>query len=322
MSNSTKFDGAKAPLCLIDPVFTEQVARVLAIGEGKYGKNNWRGLHTERLLSAVKRHVLEIEKGNDIDEETGEPHAAHAASGLMFIEWLRRNRPEQDDRRWGTGAAVPVLRADTGGRVHTEQGSEVRLDMPQVHKSAADQPASPRSYTQGTIADSQRAIAAWADRTFPDRTIEEAIKKLKKEAAELEVSGHLDAGEFADVAILLFDIALLQGIDLSRAIENKMRINERRVWAKQGDGTHQHVADCDMANYVGSDTREMAALNTDRAQLQSWGESRAPKTATINAGPSGKITLVQCPQCGAWFGSYPEYTDHYKLEHGAKHEQS
>lgn len=304
MSNPTKFDGAKAPLCLIDPAFTEQVARVLAIGEGKYGKNNWRGLQTERLLSAVKRHVLEIEKGNDIDEETGEPHAAHAASGLMFIEWLRRNRPEQDDRRWGTTATVPVLRADTGGRVHAKPRGKVRLDMQEVHQDSKDQPASPRSYTQGTIADSQRAIAAWADRTFPDRTIEEAIKKLKKEAAELEVSGHLDAGEFADVAILLFDIALLQGIDLSRAIENKMRINERRVWAKQEDGTHQHVVDDGRTDNVEPIVQEMAEENTDRAQIKVMG-------AAVRRPIQGLYTEVACPQCGLKFPSYETYQAHY-----------
>lgn len=311
MSNSTKFDGAKAPLCLIDPAFTEQVARVLAIGEGKYGKNNWRGLQTERLLSAVKRHVLEIEKGNDIDEETGEPHAAHAASGLMFIEWIRRNRPEQDDRRWGTATAVPVLREDTGGRVHAQPHGEVRLDMPQVHKSAADQPATSRSYTQGTIADSQRAIAAWADRTFPDRTIEEAIKKLKKEAAELEVSGHLDAGEFADVAILLFDIALLQGIDLSRAIENKMRINERRVWAKQEDGTHQHVIDGGRTDSVDPVVREMTTVNTDRAQIEVMG-------AAVRRPIQELYTEVACPQCGLKFPSYEMYQAHYCGVHAKK----
>ena len=310
MSNSTKFDGAKAPLCLIDPVFTEQVARVLAIGEGKYGKNNWRGLQTERLLSAVKRHVLEIEKGNDIDEETGEPHAAHAASGLMFIEWQRRHRCNLDDRRWTEPrAAVPVLRADTGGRVHAQPHGEVRLDMQEVHQNSADQPASPRSYTQGTIADSQRAIAAWADRTFPDRTIEEAIKKLKKEAAELEVSGHLDAGEFADVAILLFDIALLQGIDLSRAIENKMRINERRVWAKQEDGTHQHVVDGGRTDSVDPIVREMTEVNTDRAQIEVMG-------AMVRRPIQGLGLEVQCPQCGLRFSSYEIYQAHFRGTHG------
>lgn len=291
MSNATKSDSKKAPLCLIDPVFTEQVARVLAIGENKYGKSNWHGLTTERLLSAVKRHVLEIEKGNDHDEETNEPHAAHAASGLMFIEWLRRNRPEQDDRRWNT--PVPGVRGDTRGQeccggLHSEPGSEIRLDLPEVHQTSAPQQTTARSYTQGTVADSQRLITAWADKTFPDRTIQEAITKLKKETAELEVSGHLDAGEFADVAILLFDIAHLQGIDLSRAIENKMRINESRSWQKLEDGTHQHV-------------NRGPEENTDRKQI-----------ASLCLPPSE----FQCPQCGQLFPTEKDYSWHYRSAHG------
>lgn len=313
MSNSRKFDSEKAPMNLINPAFIEAMARVLGHGENKYGVMNWKGLAVDRLLAAVERHVSAIKKGIDCDEETNEPHAAHAASTLMLASWVIENRPEQDDRRWANRSPVPVLRGDTGGcdcggGVHSEQSSEIGLDLPEVHQTAAPQQATSRSYTQGTVADSQRLITAWADKTFPDRTIEEAVKKLKKETAELEVSGHLDAGEFADVAILLFDIAHLQGIDLSRAIENKMRINESRTWMKMGDGTHQHV--------------DFLAANTDRAQIQSWGESRAPKTVTISTGLRDQQTLVQCPQCGVWLNSYPEYSEHYKSEHGTKNGKS
>lgn len=308
MSNSRKFDSEKAPMDLIDPVFAESVARVAGHGEKKYGVMNWQGLTVDRLLAAVDRHISDIKKGIDRDEETSEPHAAHAASGLMFINWILANRPEQDDRRWAGRATVPVLRGDTGGcdcggGVHAEPSTEVGLDLPEVHQASASEQASPRSYTQGTVADSQRLITAWADRTFPDRTIEEAVKKLKKETAELEVSGHLDAGEFADVAILLFDIAHLQGIDLSRAIENKMRINESRTWMKMGDGTHQHV------DFLATPKE----LNIDRAQLMTLGGSVPPPANSKD---------VQCPQCGMWFDSYPEYSDHYKSEHGAKHAKS
>lgn len=328
MSNSRKFDSEKAPINLVDPAFIESMARVMGIGEKKYGVMDWQGLKVERLLAAAERHILDIKKGIDRDEETNEPHAAHAASGLMFINWILANRPEQDDRRWAGRATVPVLRGDTGGcdcggGVHAEPSTEVGLDLPEVHQASASEQASPRSYTQGTVADSQRLITAWADRTFPDRTIEEAVKKLKKETAELEVSGHLDAGEFADVAILLFDIAHLQGIDLSRAIENKMRINESRQWQKLKDGTHQHIAEVELKGpFVELTVGERALPNIDRAQLQSFGESRAPKTATINAGLPDQHTLVQCPQCGVWLDSYPLYTAHYKNFHGAKHAKS
>lgn len=302
MSKATKNDTAKAPLSLINPVFTEEVARVLAFGEAKYGKNNWRGLQVERLLDAVKRHVLEIEKGNDYDEETGLPHAAHAASGLMLVEWIRTHRPEQDDRRW---PAVPLLRPDSAGRVHTEPRGEVGLGVQEVHQTPAEEQKEARSYSQGTIADVQRSITEWADRTFPDRTIEEAVKKLKKETAELEASGHTDAGEFADVVILIMDIMYLQGIDVRRAVANKMAINERRVWQRLEDGTHQHVVDGGRTHSV-----HPVLLNVDRAQIASL----APRHVDIESEDGCHI----CPVCGQRFGLYSSYSDHYIKTHGAK----
>lgn len=234
---ATKFDSEKAPLALIDPRFTEEIARVCATGEKKYGKANWQGLQVERLLSAVKRHILEMEKSNDIDEESGLPHAAHAASGLMFINWIIRNRPEQDDRRWG-GDALSKLRGD--GAIQPKQDKEVRLDMQQMPESPVQ--GGERKFTAGSIGNCQRLIANWANDVFPDRTVDEAILKMNKEVAELDESKFLDAGEFADVAILLFDIAYLAGIDIERAIENKMAVNVGRVWRKLEDGTRQHIS--------------------------------------------------------------------------------
>lgn len=172
----------------------------------------------------------------------------------MFINWITTHQPEQDDRRWGHPGVPPVSQS-AAGRVHPEQGRKAGLDLPPVHpaeQTPQKEQEEARRYSEGTIADVQRAITEWADRTFPNRTIEEAIKKLKKEIAELEASGHTDAGELADVAILLFDIAYLQGIDLRRAVANKMRINEGRIWERLEDGTHQHCKDL-----VGISTRGM-----------------------------------------------------------------
>ena len=281
-----KFDQGKAPLSLIDPRFTEEVARVLAIGEQKYGRANWQGLKVERLLDAVKRHILELEKSNDHDDETGFHHAAHAASGLMFIFWLLNNRPASDDRRWST--AVPGVR-ERGGCVQPVPNSEKGLDMQPVPE-AASSGSQKRAYSTGTIADVQKLISGWADRTFPDRTIGEAILKLKKELAELDTTGYLDAGEFADVAILLLDIGQLAGIDISTAVANKMAINERRVWQRLEDGTHQHVIDGGRTTGVDPIVRRI-----------------------------GDVELFPhlCSVCGRRFPSGSDRATHYQKEHGS-----
>ena len=288
-----KFDQGKAPISLIDPRFTEEVARVLAIGEQKYGRANWQGLKVERLLDAVKRHTLELEKSNDHDDETGLHHAAHAASGLMFIFWLLNNRPESDDRRWGLPMgnipAVPGVRERQGG-IQPVPDSEKGLDMQPVPAPSPSR-SKKRAYSTGTIADVQKLISGWADRTFPDRTIGEAILKLKKELAELDTASYLDAGEFADVAILLLDIAQLAGIDIATAVANKMAINERRVWQRLEDGTHQHVID---------------GGRTD-------GVDPIIRVAMLPEDPTGSHL---CVVCGQRFGSEDDRASHYTTTHG------
>lgn len=289
-----KFDQGKAPLSLIDPRFTEEVARVLAIGEQKYGRANWQGLKVERLLDAVKRHVLELEKSNDHDDETGFHHAAHAASGLMFIYWLLNNRPASDDRRWS--AAVPGVR-ERGGSVQPIPNSEKGLDMQPV-PAASSSGSQKRAYSTGTIADVQKLISGWADRTFPDRTIGEAILKLKKELAELDTAGYLDAGEFADVAILLLDIGQLAGIDISTAVANKMAINERRVWQRLEDGTHQHVIDGGRTDGVDPIIRQVSLGDVD----------------PVNHAAESHLCVV----CGRRFPSESDRATHYQTEHGER----
>lgn len=289
-----KFDQGKAPLSLIDPRFTEEVARVLAIGEQKYGRANWQGLKVERLLDAVKRHTLELEKSNDHDDETGLHHAAHAASGLMFIFWLLNNRPASDDRRWS--AAVPGVREQRGS-VQPVADSKKGLDMQPV-PTQTPSGSQKRAYSTGTIADVQKLISGWADRTFPNRTIGEAILKLKKELAELDTAGYLDAGEFADVAILLLDIAQLAGIDIATAVANKMVINEKRVWQKLDDGTHQHVVDGGRTDGVDPIIREVNLEQVEPADVA--------------------VDQYLCVVCGRYFPTADSRTAHYKTEHGSK----
>lgn len=295
-----KFDQGKAPLSLIDPRFTEEVARVLAIGEQKYGRANWQGLKVERLLDAVKRHVLELEKSNDHDDETGLHHAAHAASGLMFIFWLLNNRPESDDRRWGMPVgsipAVPGVRERQGG-IQPVANSEKGLDMQPV-PTQTPSGSQKRAYSTGTIADVQKLISGWADRTFPERTVGEAILKLKKELAELDTASYLDAGEFADVAILLFDVAHLSGIDIATAVANKMAINERRVWQRLEDGTHQHIIDGGRTDGVDPIIRVVSLGDVD----------------PVNHNVESHLCVV----CGQRFGSENARATHYQKEHGSK----
>lgn len=93
-SNAEKYKLAKKgkpPVVLVDPDFVDGMAHVLDFGNAKHGHMNWQqGVPISEVVSAVKRHIAAIERGEHLDPETGRPHTCHAASGLMYIEWYHR----------------------------------------------------------------------------------------------------------------------------------------------------------------------------------------------------------------------------------------
>lgn len=94
-----KFDTEKPPVDLLDPYALEQTALVLAFGARKYHAHNWRGgIRYSRLIAAAMRHTLAINRGEDIDPESGLPHAAHLMCCAMFLIWMMENRRDLDDR--------------------------------------------------------------------------------------------------------------------------------------------------------------------------------------------------------------------------------
>lgn len=107
-----KFDGAKPPLALLDASFLEGVGSVLGFGANKYAAHNWRnGIHYSRLISAAYRHLGSINKGEDVDPESGLSHAYHLGCCVMFLASMMHTRPDLDDR-WKAPVAVPTATPD------------------------------------------------------------------------------------------------------------------------------------------------------------------------------------------------------------------
>jgi hypothetical protein len=116
-----KYDDGKAPMNLLDRYALEQLASVLAHGAVKYSPENWRGgISYSRLIAASLRHLMAVSDGEDYDQESQLPHAAHAMCSLMFLLWMMRNRPDLDDR-W-RAEAVPV-------EVHDDVFARMENDM-------------------------------------------------------------------------------------------------------------------------------------------------------------------------------------------------
>lgn len=94
-----KYDSNKAPMDLIPYEALEEIAKVLAEGEKKYGTANWTaGIEMRRLLSAAMRHIGQFNSGEDLDSETNTLHIANAATNLLFAIWMYKNRPDLDNR--------------------------------------------------------------------------------------------------------------------------------------------------------------------------------------------------------------------------------
>jgi hypothetical protein len=101
-----KHDLGKPRMELLDPYTLEQVALVLTFGARKYAAFNWaNGIAYGRLLGAALRHIFAYMRGQDLDEETGLPHIAHAIAELMFLMGMSQRHPELDDREKGSGNA-------------------------------------------------------------------------------------------------------------------------------------------------------------------------------------------------------------------------
>lgn len=83
-------------------------------------------------------------------------------------------------------------------------------------------------------------VNGWANSVFPHRTRDSVIKKLFEEIGEFVKTP--DEGEWADIIVLLWDLAVMYGIDPQKAINDKMRINRARKWAvNEATGVMQHV---------------------------------------------------------------------------------
>lgn len=94
-----KYDGDKPPMALLDDAFLTGVASVLGFGANKYAAHNWRnGIQYSRLISAAYRHLGAINRGEDVDPESGLSHAYHLGCCTMFLASMMQTRPDLDDR--------------------------------------------------------------------------------------------------------------------------------------------------------------------------------------------------------------------------------
>jgi hypothetical protein len=99
MEEGIKYDGGKVRMELVPLLGIEAVAKVITFGSAKYGEHNWRkGLKFGRIQGAMLRHLTAIEGGEELDPESGLPHAYHVACNAIFLAtFVAEGRKDLDD---------------------------------------------------------------------------------------------------------------------------------------------------------------------------------------------------------------------------------
>lgn len=94
-----KFDAAKPPIHLLPWDALDEVVKVLALGEKKYGARNWeKGMDWHRLFRAGVGHLKDWFLRKGPDEESGISHLAHAACCCLFLLAYEIRKVGKDDR--------------------------------------------------------------------------------------------------------------------------------------------------------------------------------------------------------------------------------
>ena len=94
-----KYDSGKPRFDLIPAVPLETLAKIYTMGAEKYADRNWeKGIRYSRIYAAVMRHLNKYWSSENLDPESGLPHLAHAAWGLLALLEFDATHPELDDR--------------------------------------------------------------------------------------------------------------------------------------------------------------------------------------------------------------------------------
>ena len=74
-------------------------AAVWAWGAAKYARGNWlKGMSWTQSADSLLRHVTALLNGEDLDPETGLPHADHLVCSAKILSNSYHTRPDLDDR--------------------------------------------------------------------------------------------------------------------------------------------------------------------------------------------------------------------------------
>lgn len=86
VEKALRFNSAKPKMSLLDLHSLVPAVQVLEFGMLKYSRNNWKkGLKRSEVIDSLMRHILAMQKGEEIDPESGLSHIGHIQCNAMFL---------------------------------------------------------------------------------------------------------------------------------------------------------------------------------------------------------------------------------------------
>lgn len=96
--SAKKYDSDKPQLGLVPVEALEAIANAMEYGADKYGRHNYRRGHRwSRCLDAALRHLYAMAGGEEIDQESGNPHLGHAMASLAMLSYHVKHHPDLND---------------------------------------------------------------------------------------------------------------------------------------------------------------------------------------------------------------------------------
>ena len=96
--SGARFNGGKVRLDLIPLPGLIDAAAVFEYGSKKYAPWNWaKGMAWSAVVGCKLRHLMAMQRGEEIDPESGLPHVGHLMCNALMLATYRHSFPEGND---------------------------------------------------------------------------------------------------------------------------------------------------------------------------------------------------------------------------------
>ena len=83
---ATRYNYGKPEFSYVDLNCLTECAKGLQYGAMKYERDNWKlGMPQNSILDSLMRHIAAIQRGEEIDPESGVSHIGHIQCNAMFL---------------------------------------------------------------------------------------------------------------------------------------------------------------------------------------------------------------------------------------------